>query len=278
VAQVAAVAQAGVGEKVRAATVVLAGCGIPVPTVLACFVIGATEVILFELVEGIPGPDLLDDPVRGPLLARAMGAQLALLSTADPGDHLTDTSWASAPVLVESVRSWCATLRERVPPVAVRAARRRVTAQVWRPVVVHGDFVPANVIVADGRIVALIDLAGVALGHPLLDAAWWALVVRHHHASLAPRLEPLLLASAGIPTAGPQASLLPHVALLRAVELAADSVGPRREHQLRLLETAQAWSAAALIAEAAARSAPGPKPRTERAACAPTHHLEGRGP
>ncbi len=50
-----------------------------------------------------------------------------------------------------------------------------------RPTVVcHGDFGPQNVLVLDGRVSGLLDLEDARLGDPLLDAAWWAWLVRAH--------------------------------------------------------------------------------------------------
>jgi aminoglycoside phosphotransferase (APT) family kinase protein len=54
-----------------------------------------------------------------------------------------------------------------------------------KPLVVHGDLVPVNLLVADDRLTALLDLDRVQLAHPLYDAAWFAWVVSHYHADVA---------------------------------------------------------------------------------------------
>ena len=44
-----------------------------------------------------------------------------------------------------------------------------------KPVLLHGDLRPDNLLVRDGRLAAVIDWAGVAVGDPAIDlaAAWW---------------------------------------------------------------------------------------------------------
>lgn len=61
------------------------------------------------------------------------------------------------------------------------AATRRAAAAVWRealascwpglPVWLHGDIAPANLLIRDGRLAAVIDFGGVAVGDPACDLA-----------------------------------------------------------------------------------------------------------
>jgi aminoglycoside phosphotransferase (APT) family kinase protein len=225
--------------RMRQAIDALRSGGIPVPTLLASLREGHVELTVFALVEGVPGPEVLIDPLAGPALADAMGALLPRLAAIDPAALPADPGWRDAASLSEGLAAWSARLGGDAPHDPARRTLAQIVARGWAPVIAHGDFVPANVIVADGGIAALIDLAGAGRGHPLLDAAWWVLMVRHHHTALAPRLVPRMLLAAGISPRGRDADLLPAIALLRAVQLAAGAVpGEARDHLLHLAATA----------------------------------------
>jgi hypothetical protein len=246
------------GQAGRVSVVIdaLRDAGITVPTLLASALDRGHELLVFAMVDGTPGPELLDDPRRGPLLADTMGRtarQLAAIPAHEvlgsgvvPGDG----AWSTPTAVRAGCDEWLHALGDDAPRTATRTALEVVTGSTWEVAVSHGDFVPANVLVTDDDGVVLLDLGDVAARHPLLDRAWWLLVVRHHHPDLAPRLAPRLLGASGLagmaPGARPLPSVvqLPAVALLRAVQLAARrSPGPGRNHHLRLAWTAAAWSA-----------------------------------
>jgi aminoglycoside phosphotransferase (APT) family kinase protein len=75
-------------------------------------------------------------------------------------------------------------------PAAVTAAYDEVLAVPDRssePVWVHSDLLSGNLLVADGRLVGVLDLAASGLGDPACDAmiAWWLLPARQLRAVLA---------------------------------------------------------------------------------------------
>ena len=114
-----------------------------------------------------------DDPSRCLTLAAGMVDLSSLVGNVDPTDLDLNGSWAEPGRLGVVAAAWIATVQADLDPLLAASARKAVatfettrsqagTAAVWRPVVVHGDFVPINVIVRPDGGLALVDLA------------WWA--------------------------------------------------------------------------------------------------------
>ena len=99
------------------------------------------------------------------------------------------------------------------------------------PGFVHGDLVPANLLIADGTLAALLDLEAVRIGEPLLDAAWFRWIVLYHHPAIEPAVWSAFVASSGLDldTAGVAALLeiLPVVRILEILARPALGVGAR---------------------------------------------------
>ncbi len=117
----------------------------------------------------------------------------------------------------------------------------------WRPVVVHGDFAPVNVIVGpDGEILALVDFEHARLGSPMADVAWWGWVVRHHHPDAWRAAWPTLRAAAGVPpgeAADAEIRAVMLVRLLESVAAAIETADPeRRRAWAHRLDEAAAWA------------------------------------
>ena len=62
-------------------------------------------------------------------------------------------------------------------------------------VIVHGDFGPQNVLIADDRIDALLDWEFAHIGRPIEDLAWSEWIVRTHHPSARDSLDALFEAA-----------------------------------------------------------------------------------
>ncbi|MCY7418225.1 MAG: aminoglycoside phosphotransferase family protein [Chloroflexi bacterium] len=240
-------ASGGIAGHIHDAARMLAAVGVRSPRLLGSSIVGTDEVLVFDVDDGVPGPELLGDPSTGVRLAGSMGEMTRSLAALPLDGCPRDRHWASADPLRQGCAGWLATLDDPTSDddttsAAVAAAVGLLIREGWAPSVSHGDFVPANVLVAADSTLTLLDLAGVAVGHPWLDVAWWVLIVRHHHPGLAARLVPTFFVAAGVDPAALTDGRLASVALLRATELAAGApAGARREHQVRLQGTAMAW-------------------------------------
>jgi aminoglycoside phosphotransferase (APT) family kinase protein len=131
-----------------------------------------------------------------------------------------------------------------LPSAALRIAQSRLERLGGllagrRPGLVHGDLVPANVLIREAGPTALLDLEAVRLGEPLHDAAWFAWIVRFHHPAIAPAAWESFAAAGGIDTGDAAAAglleVLPTARILEIV--AALAGGPAR---IRWMEQLQA--------------------------------------
>jgi aminoglycoside phosphotransferase (APT) family kinase protein len=205
---------------------VLRGAGLPVPELLAELHRTGRACLIWEFVNGTTGASLMDgDQARS--LAGAMGRAQGEIQAIRDAAIPVDEAWRGPHDLRVAARRWQAAAGTTDTASALRAIVDRIAEQEWTPVVTHGDFVPANVLVADGDISAILDLGDVAMRHPLVDAAWWSLIVAHHHGSDHHHLETAYLAAAGLPTTSEERRRLADVAAIRALQLAAaQSSGP----------------------------------------------------
>ena len=105
-------------------------------------------------------------------------------------------------------------------------ARIPLLVAAFPPRVTHGDLAPVNLIVGDGRIVALLDLERMRLAPAAFDAAWFRYLVRLHHPERWASAVPAFLAARGLPDDDVTASHLDDLAALALLELAA--VAPAR--------------------------------------------------
>jgi aminoglycoside phosphotransferase (APT) family kinase protein len=215
--------------------------GLPVPVIRVAVHGERTSAVLVEHVDGTPGPEALAAGDAA-AVAESMGALARLLRSFEPAPELqSDAAWMTPAAVLAAAEAWGARSADGSTPGDLRASARTVAATRWRAVVVHGDYVPANVLMADDRVAALLDLQAATNGHPLTDAAWWGLVVRHHHRALFDVVYPRFLDGVGIEPA--ERACLPHVALLRAAQLVAEpSLGVPAGPEL--VSTALDWAKA----------------------------------
>ena len=153
-----------------------------------------------------------------------------------------DPAWRSAHELRRAAGRWLDQLvvdadevRERRD--SSRASIERVCRIAWSPRPTHGDFVPANVLMHEGRVEVLLDVTGLALRHPEVDLAWWELIVRFHHPDDAGRLVRSLRHGYGANDGGIDERLR-YLAAVRALQLAAAAGRATRSHAVALLSSA----------------------------------------
>jgi aminoglycoside phosphotransferase (APT) family kinase protein len=164
--------EASVIQRVRAA-------GIPAPEVVGvCRVDGRPASVLVRA-DGVPLRDLLrargaDDPELS-ALCRAAGAWLARIHAVDP-DGLDLTGPESAADVVALLDELDGVLAHDQLAVMNAAARRLDGIPDHTPTVLaHCDFGADHVLVADGRITAIIDWERADRADPARDVAWWYL-------------------------------------------------------------------------------------------------------
>lgn len=222
----------------------LAAAGLPVPHATAIQVAGTVHLVT-PWVDGLTGAAWLDDPDRAIHLAEVMGGLVRRLGSVDPSIVSPDAEPAGSRALARQSMARLDRVRAEMDEVTGRAIESAITwlgaADRWRPVVVHGDFAPVNVIVGpDGDLRALLDFEHVRLGSPSADVAWWGWVVRHHHPAAFHAAWPTFRAAAGVPVDVHADLELRASILVRLVEAvaAADDLTSRARWARRLDEAA----------------------------------------
>ncbi len=164
----------------------LAAVGIPAPSIVAADPAARPAFLVSVLVEGSPGPDVIDEPTAGVALGRGMGRLGRLVASVSPAGLRMSRRWSDAHRLAAAAGGWL----ERVAAALELGAFEEVKAIVGRlpvlfagrpAVLAHGDWTPANVLVANGRVSAVLDWEFARLADPLFDAAQFrgALVLFH---------------------------------------------------------------------------------------------------
>lgn len=215
--------------------------GVPAPRVLRSTPWQGYVLVVTEFIPGTPAAALIPTQ-HGVGMARAMGEVAARIGgCVAPGSAAGP--WSDPDALARASVAWAASTEAlQAGPEApdLPAAVAVVSTGGWTPAMSHGDFVPANALMIESRVQALVDTADVGFRHPLVDAAWWCLMVRHHHPRESERLTSAFLEASGL---GDRllAGVLPSVALLRGAELVAGD-GAATSDRLPLLRTAARWA------------------------------------
>jgi aminoglycoside phosphotransferase (APT) family kinase protein len=224
-----------VGCRLRAA-------GVPVPAVLdPGWRTDAVGLMASEFVDGEVGAALLDRPGGPATVGAALGDAWRALQAADAEGLDLSVGWCSSAGL-DAAGDAVARAIDRVgeaarPRLGRELAVARETLAGRRVGLVHGDLVPVNAIIRDGRLVGLVDLEWAARADPLADAAWFLWIVGYHHPSASGSAWGAFLDASGIDPGDRGTRMLlrtlPAVTMLERLEAAGEGMG--RDHWVRLL-------------------------------------------
>ena len=205
----------------------LARAGIDSPVPIADRSNRARHVVTSALVAGTSGMDLMGDDADGAAVGRIAGTTWRALGTVAPSGLGLDDLWARPADLTAAARSWLELVvrslgRDGTRRVDERLAELPMLLSDRRPGFVHGDLVPANLLIADGALAALLDLEAVRIGERLLDAAWFRWIVRYHHPATEPTIWSGFVASSRLDTdTDGIAALLEILPVVRILEILA---------------------------------------------------------
>jgi Ser/Thr protein kinase RdoA (MazF antagonist) len=204
----------------------LAGVGIAVPIPILEGSAPGRAVVVSAFVPGRSGMELIGDAQAAVSLGRVVGETWLALSRVDTAGLDLDDLWARPNDLAAAAGRWLDTAGPSMAP----ATARQVSLQIeelplllaGRPSsFVHGDLVPANVLIDDEELAALLDVETVRLGERLLDAAWFRWIVRYHHPDVERAAWRGFASASGVdetdPIVGPLLETLPAVRILEVL-------------------------------------------------------------
>jgi Ser/Thr protein kinase RdoA (MazF antagonist) len=226
------------------AALALVGISIPVPVPEPSAPEQAAIVSAF--IPGRSGMELMGDPEGAASVGRVIGEAWLALGRVETAGLDLDDLWARPNDLAAVVQASLQALDPTMDPAVAHEISGRIEELpqllAGRPSgFVHGDLVPANVLVDDGGLAALLDLETVRVGERLLDAAWFRWIVRYHHPDVARPAWRGFAEAGGLndldPTAGPLLEILPIVRILEILSKPTLGAGPRERwlDQLRAL-------------------------------------------
>jgi aminoglycoside phosphotransferase (APT) family kinase protein len=220
--------RAGIDRRIRFAGALRSTApGLPVPEVLGGDARANPPFAVTSYVAGESGDALLATPAGAALVGRLAGGSAMALAAIPPaaiGRSLSRT-WADPSRLATAAARW---FREAVPLLDAAEAEV-VLAMLGRipvllagpPVVAHGDLAPVNLVVQGQRLAGIVDLERLRLAPAAFDAAWFRLLVLHHHPERWPDAGPPLLAALGLPDDEVTAAVLDDLAVLACLEMVA---------------------------------------------------------
>ena len=217
----------------------LNAAGVPVPAVVIAKPTGPNPLLVTGFVAGQLGPTLLGTDREAATLGHMMGAAHRQLASIDVIGLRLPTTWARPETLAAVSRRRLHRVAYRLDRPTLAVVERVIEDHAGRPLsgppgFAHGDFAPANVIVSQGRLAALIDFEYARLADPLFDAATFHWLTFHFHPARAEAAWAAFVAAAGLAPAvqgQPLGEVLGRLRLLRILELV--EVAGRRAPAMR---------------------------------------------
>jgi Ser/Thr protein kinase RdoA (MazF antagonist) len=172
-----------------AISLALAGVGIAMPIPIPETSAPERAVVVSAFIPGRSGMELIGDAQGAERVGRLVGRAWLALGRVETAWLGLDDLWARPNALAAATERWLAAAGRTVHPDVASGVGRRIEQLPQllaerRPGFVHGDLVPANVLVESDELAALLDLEAVRVGERLLDAAWFRWIVRYHHREL----------------------------------------------------------------------------------------------
>ncbi len=160
--------------------------GLDTPAPLPGRSVAERGIVVSEWLAGVPAMARLGDADGPAAVGRALGDAWRRLAGVDATGLGLDDLWARPPTLATAAGGWLGLVRPQLSAMTAAAVAARIDdlGSWWNeppPRFVHGDLVPANILLRDLGPPALLDLEAVRIGNPLLDAAWVSWIVRYHH-------------------------------------------------------------------------------------------------
>ena len=175
-------------------------------------------------VPGRTGGELLGSATDAVVLGRVAGEAaraMALVPARSLGVGLPRT-WGDARRLRAAAERWLG---------GVDAIDRAIVDRIpalfdGPPVLAHGDLAPVNLVLRGERLAGLLDLERMRVAPAGFDAAWFRLLLRHHHPEWWDAAGPAFLGAAGLGDGPGVVARLDDLAVLACLEAAASL--PRR--------------------------------------------------
>jgi aminoglycoside phosphotransferase (APT) family kinase protein len=237
-----------VGSLARAIRPRMVAAGIATPAAVDLGFAPEAGVMVTEVVDGIPGAELLNSDGGPAGVGSILGDAWRRLASIDPSGLPLEMPWsdsadlaAASSARLDRTAPWL-TGRERELLAADISTLPALLAE-RQPGFVHGDLVPVNVLVRDGSLVALLDFESARIADRLLDAAWFDWIVAFHHPAQEPAAWGAFLEASALEPDDPSArALLQLLPLIRILEILDDDrlTAASADHWARML---RAWLA-----------------------------------
>ena len=203
----------------------VAAVGLAVPAPIPERSDPSNGIVVSRWLDGTPAMSRLDGAGGAAVVGEALGDAWRRLAAVDIAGLPLDRTWTRPAELATAAEGWLTSL-EPTLGVSMTATFARLIGTVAvvpaapRPSFVHGDLVPANMLLhEDGNV--LLDLEAARIGDSRLDAAWFRWIVAYHHPELAAAAWSTFAAAAQLAHDDPSAQLLRAYPVLRILEILA---------------------------------------------------------